>query len=68
MIAEAEEIVLFAKADTGHLKKLFVNAHANIRAPVCARMHAHDDARRSIRTARRPSRCCRRTCQARLRS
>jgi hypothetical protein len=33
---------------------------------VCARMHAHDDARRSIRTAPRPSRCCRRTCQARL--
>jgi hypothetical protein len=53
MIAEAEEIVLFAKADTGHLKKLFVNAHANIRAPVCARALARAHARaRTTRAGR----------------
>jgi hypothetical protein len=86
MIAEAEEIVLFAKADTGHLKKLFVNAHAptprehtRAHAPgayarpcaltlALAHARARTTTRRSIRTARRPSSCCRRTCQARLRS
>ena len=61
MIAEAEEIVLFAKADTGHLKKLFVNAHAptprehtraHVRSRSLARMHAHDDDARAGRFGR----------------